>query len=73
MPDKIYVNLLLILKTAVSECFTKCNNIFTFDVRRRKQTFINMDVLFDEIPEDKQERTQEAAADCAVAAIKEIR
>ena len=42
------------------------------DIFQRNYETHNIDVLFDEIPEDKQERAVMAAADCAVASIKVI-
>lgn len=42
------------------------------DIFKRNYDTHNIDVIFDEIPEDKQERAVQAAADCAVASIKVI-
>ncbi|MBR3243576.1 MAG: ferredoxin [Parasporobacterium sp.] len=49
-----------------------CEDVYP-DIFKRNYDTHNIDVLFDEIPEEKQERAEQAAADCAVAAIKIIR
>lgn len=49
-----------------------CEDVYP-DIFKRNYETHNIDVLFEEIPEDKQAREEEAAKDCAVAAIKVIR
>ena len=45
-----------------------CEDLYP-DIFKRNYETHNMDVLFEEIPEELQERAKAAAADCAVAAI----
>ena len=46
-----------------------CEDLYP-DIFKRNYETHNIDVLFDEIPEDLKERAKQAQADCAVAAIK---
>ncbi|MBQ8662994.1 MAG: ferredoxin [Eubacterium sp.] len=45
-----------------------CEDLYP-DLFKRNYEKHCIDVLYDEIPEDKQERMRQAQADCAVAAI----
>ena len=49
-----------------------CEDLYP-DIFKRNYDTHNIDVLFDDIPEDKQERAEQAAKDCAVAAIKVVK
>ena len=49
-----------------------CEDLYP-DIFKRNYETHSMDVLYDEIPEELAERVQQAAADCAVAAIKIVR
>ena len=49
-----------------------CEDLYP-DIFKRNYETHNIDVLFDEIPSDKEERAEQAVADCAVAAIRKIR
>ena len=46
-----------------------CEDLYP-DLFKRNYETHNIDVLFDSIPEDKQERARQAAQDCAIASIK---
>lgn len=49
-----------------------CEDLYP-DIFKRNYETHNIDVLYDEIPEDKQERAEAAAADCAIGVIKVIK
>lgn len=49
-----------------------CEDLYP-DIFKRNYETHSMDVLFDEIPEELQERAKLSAEDCAVAAIKIIK
>lgn len=49
-----------------------CEDLYP-DIFKRNYETHSMDVLFDEIPAELEERAVQAAADCAVAAIKIVR
>ena len=49
-----------------------CEDLYP-DIFKRNYETHSMDVLFDEIPAELEERAVQAAADCAVAAIKIIK
>ena len=49
-----------------------CEDLYP-DIFRRNYETHSMDVLFDEIPAELEERVQQAVADCAVAAIKIVK
>ena len=49
-----------------------CEDLYS-DIFKRNYETHSMDVLFDEIPAELEERVKAAAADCAVAAIKIVR
>lgn len=49
-----------------------CEDLYP-DIFKRNYETHSMDVLFNEIPADLEERVKAAAADCAVAAIKIVR
>lgn len=49
-----------------------CEDLYP-DIFKRNYETHSMDVLFDEIPTELEERVKAAAADCAVAAIKIVR
>jgi ferredoxin len=49
-----------------------CEDLYP-DIFKRNYETHSMDVLFDEIPADLEERVQQAVADCAVAAIKIVK
>ncbi len=46
-----------------------CEDLYP-DLFKRNYEKHCMDILYDEIPEDLQERAQKAAEDCAIAAIR---
>ena len=49
-----------------------CEDLYP-DIFKRNYKTHNIDVLFDEIPEDQRERAEAAAADCAIGVIKVIK
>ena len=49
-----------------------CEDLYP-DIFKRNYETHSMDVLFDEIPAELEERVQQAVADCAVAAIKIVK
>lgn len=49
-----------------------CEDLYP-DLFKRNYETHSMDVLYDEIPAELEERAKQAAADCAVAAIKIIK
>lgn len=49
-----------------------CEDLYP-DIFKRNYETHSMDVLFDEIPAELEERAVQAAADCAVAAIRIVR
>ena len=49
-----------------------CEDLYP-DIFKRHYETHSMDVLFDEIPAELEERAVQAAADCAVAAIRIVR
>lgn len=49
-----------------------CEDLYPDMFKRNYETH-SMDVLFDELPAELEERAKQAAADCAVAAIKIVK
>mgnify|MGYP000004612839 CR=1 FL=1 len=49
-----------------------CEDLYPDIFKRNFEEHV-IDVLFDEIPEDKEEQAEQAAKDCAVAAIRIIK
>ena len=49
-----------------------CEDLYP-DIFKRNYETHSIDVLFDEIPAELEERVQQAVADCAVAAIKIVK
>lgn len=49
-----------------------CEDLYP-DIFKRNYATHNIDILYDEIPAELEDRVTQAAADCAVAAIKVIK